>query len=225
MALDALVSALLEEVERSGHKHELFITFTACLVPLLRRLGLYTVKHLPRLMPLLLQQQLTLSGSTRVAAVLLLAEVVIRTWPRMPAHALIIFQVLASAAQQEDDLYFKGGETRGAEAAAAEQLLRKWTGQQEKENETQVAFEHVPGEWLASCTAHKSSSHTKAGTWIAAASRVVSLLCLCAADALKTAAPAAIKGPLRNGKGKSTTNEGVQGPCMQCLLAALNLSS
>ena len=210
-ALDALVTALLEEVERSGHKRELFTIFTACMTPLLLHLGLYTVKHLPRLMPLLLQEQLV-PGSRRLAAALLLAEVVRRSWPRMPAHALIVWEVLTAAAQQEDRSYFEGGEVRGEEAAAAVQLLKRLR-QRQDETAGREGFEDVVSEFYASCGRDVGSS-SQAGAWIAAASRVVWLLHLCAADALGAAA--------ESEHWKEQGSGSLQGPCIQVLLAAAN---
>jgi len=42
-------------VERSAHKPQQRLTFMSCLAMLLPRLGLYSVRHFSRLMPLLLE--------------------------------------------------------------------------------------------------------------------------------------------------------------------------
>jgi hypothetical protein len=50
-----LLQELITEVERSAHKPQQRLTFMSCLAMLLPQLGLYSVRHFSRLMPLLLE--------------------------------------------------------------------------------------------------------------------------------------------------------------------------
>jgi hypothetical protein len=65
-------------------------------VPLMRlhvqAMGLATVRHFSRLMPLLLEWIHAPDLNTRLAALQALHTVAARTWPRLPAHASLIWQ-------------------------------------------------------------------------------------------------------------------------------------
>jgi hypothetical protein len=123
-ALDALLQQLITEAERSGDKPDMRLTFLACLAVLLPAVRLYVVKHLGRILPLLLEWLLLGSASSQAAAAEVLREVVRWSWPRMAVHAGVLWQYMAAAAQAED-------------AAAEEEVRwlawRQAAGQQEEQ--------------------------------------------------------------------------------------------
>lgn len=59
-------------------------------------LGLLTLRFFSTLMPLLLEWCHDLDGATQLKALQVLQQVVIHTWPRMPAHASFLWSQLQS---------------------------------------------------------------------------------------------------------------------------------
>lgn len=72
------------------------------------------VRHFHRLMPLLLEWMHAPDLETRLAAVKVLRTVLTRTWPRLPAHASLIWQHVTSEYKLE---------ARHAEAAGTSMIL------------------------------------------------------------------------------------------------------
>lgn len=123
-AVHALFAELLTEAERAGHKPAQRLVFLACTARLVPRMRLYCVRHLARLMPLLLEWLLAYDAPSRAAA-LRCAELLLRAaWPRMGAHGALLWRHLLAAAARRDGGVWRprgGDEDGGAEQAAAEE--------------------------------------------------------------------------------------------------------
>lgn len=87
-----LMVNLLTEVEREAHEAARALPFLSAMQRLVPSLGLITVRHFARLMPLLLEWLHTPNGEVSLAACNTLAVVSKYTWPRMPAHAAVLKQ-------------------------------------------------------------------------------------------------------------------------------------
>ncbi|KAG2493936.1 hypothetical protein HYH03_007867 [Edaphochlamys debaryana] len=83
----ALAAELLSEMERTAHLPERRMPFMPAAARLVTALGLTTVRHLGRLMPLVLDWLHAPDAPTRIGALRLTNAVVRATWPRVPAHA------------------------------------------------------------------------------------------------------------------------------------------
>ena len=86
------------------------------LVAALQAMGLATVRAFSRLLPLLLEWVHAPDLDTRIAALRTLRSVLARAWPRLPAHASLIWQHIAREYESERAL------ARASVAAAADDL-------------------------------------------------------------------------------------------------------
>eukprot|EP00879_Flechtneria_rotunda_P005699 GHRR01006000.1.p1 GENE.GHRR01006000.1~~GHRR01006000.1.p1 ORF type:complete len:233 (+),score=74.52 GHRR01006000.1:144-842(+) len=94
-----LMKELLTEAERSAHKPQQRLIFLACVALLIPRLGLYILRYFAQLMPLLLEWAHAYDEKTVVVALWVLATVVQHAWPRIEAHAGVIWQHLVQVAK------------------------------------------------------------------------------------------------------------------------------
>ena len=83
---------------------------------ILQAMGLATVRAFSRLLPLLLEWVHAPDLDTRLAALRALRSVLARAWPRLPAHASLIWQHIAREYESECAL------ARASAAAAADDL-------------------------------------------------------------------------------------------------------
>lgn len=97
----SLLLELLQEAERTAHKPAPRLVFMACMGRLLPRLGLYVVRHLEALMPLLLEWVHAYDEQSSVVALQLLALLVRCAWPRMGVHAGVVRRHVGQVIQQE----------------------------------------------------------------------------------------------------------------------------
>jgi hypothetical protein len=93
--------AFLDEAELNGHDADRAAAWLAAVPPLFPLLGLWLVAHFARLMPLLLSWCLAPRQAVRAAALAALLEVMRLTWPRMPAHAGVVWRVLRRVHEEE----------------------------------------------------------------------------------------------------------------------------
>jgi hypothetical protein len=113
----ALFAALLEEGERHSHAAPRAAVWLRAVPALFPAAGLPTlVRHLPRLAPLLLGWALGLHREVRPAALRALEGLVRAAWPRMPAHAAVIWGVVERT--YEDEVRCTGRPAPGAAEAA-----------------------------------------------------------------------------------------------------------
>ncbi|GLI60462.1 hypothetical protein VaNZ11_002620, partial [Volvox africanus] len=87
-----LTSDLLTEIERQAHVPVRRLTFMPAFGHLLAGLGLTSLRYTCRLMPLLLDWLHAHDARTRAAALQLLATVLRATWPRVAAHAGVLWR-------------------------------------------------------------------------------------------------------------------------------------
>jgi hypothetical protein len=92
-----LFEALLDEAERHAHSPARSViwlkTVPLTVFPLL---GIHLTRYFRRLMPLLLEWCVSIQKKVRLSALRAVHAVVRATWPRMPAHAEVIWTVLES---------------------------------------------------------------------------------------------------------------------------------
>lgn len=93
----ALLSELLTEAERAGHKPALRRVFIACAHRLARTLQLQLLRHFSRLLPLLLEWVHAYDPPTRLAALACLRQVLQVCWPRLAPHAGLVWEHLIAA--------------------------------------------------------------------------------------------------------------------------------
>lgn len=105
---------LLQEAERTAYKPQPRLVFMACVARLVPRLGLYVVRHLAALMPLLLEWVHAYDEESSVVALQLLCLLVQQAWPRMGVHAGVIRQHVEQVVRQEQV-------EQGTRAAAGQQ--------------------------------------------------------------------------------------------------------
>lgn len=102
---------MLTEIERTAHLPARRLPFLHTVSYIATCLGLTLLRHSGRLMPLLLEWLHAHDASTRVAALDALAAVVRVTWPRVSAHASVLWcHVLVCVARAG------GGEGRHGQA-------------------------------------------------------------------------------------------------------------
>ena len=92
---------LLQYAERTAHKPQPRLIFMACVACLIPRLGLYVVRHLAALMPLLLDWTHAYDERSSVVAMQLLALLVQHAWPRMGVHAGVLRKHVQEVLRQE----------------------------------------------------------------------------------------------------------------------------
>lgn len=97
----SLMLELLQEAERTAHKPQPRLIFMACVARLVPRLGLYVVRHLAALMPLLLEWTHAYDERSSVVALQLLMLLVQHAWPRMGVHAEVLRKYVAELLRQE----------------------------------------------------------------------------------------------------------------------------
>ena len=73
-------------------------------------MGLASVRYFSRLLPLLLEWLHAVDLDTRLAALPVLHTVLKHTWPRLPAHASIIWQHVAQEFARELDFSQRSGD-------------------------------------------------------------------------------------------------------------------
>jgi hypothetical protein len=100
-AYHSLVIELVREAERTAFKPQPRLIFMACVARLLPQLGLYVVRHLAALMPLLLEWTHAYDEQSSVVALQLLALLVKYAWPRMGVHAGVIRKHVGEVLAQE----------------------------------------------------------------------------------------------------------------------------
>eukprot|EP00803_Ostreobium_quekettii_P010730 evm.model.scf_1932.3 EVM.evm.TU.scf_1932.3 scf_1932:22992-24926(+) len=108
---DIIMKALLKIAEWGSNERQKRLAFMGAIGPLVTAMGLVLVKYFARLMPLLLEWVCAHDAASRLTAIRTLHAVVKHTWPRMPAHAVLIWDVLQRVYDQE-----KGHEERCAES-------------------------------------------------------------------------------------------------------------
>ncbi|GAX81724.1 hypothetical protein CEUSTIGMA_g9152.t1 [Chlamydomonas eustigma] len=96
-----LASELLLEAERHIHTRTRRLTFLVHFPALVKAIGLSTLRHLSRLMPLLLECLQAFDAPSRAAASALMLTVLQETWQRQQAHAAVLLMHLVPAYQQE----------------------------------------------------------------------------------------------------------------------------
>lgn len=101
----SLFDALLEEAERHSHDPSR-VTIWLETVPqsIFPLLGLQLATYFRRLMPLLLEWCTSIQKKVRLGALRAVHAVVRATWPRIPAHAHLIWSVVEAAYQDEGAL-------------------------------------------------------------------------------------------------------------------------
>jgi hypothetical protein len=121
----------------------------ACLGLLLPRLRLYAARHLGRLAPLLLEWLLALDKRSRLAALGCLNALLRACWPRVGAHAQVVWRHLLAAARGADsDLPSFGLE----EALASDRSSNNWQPvEEEGADDEPAAFAEVGRLLLAVC--------------------------------------------------------------------------
>lgn len=100
-AYHSLLIELLQEAERTAFKPQPRLVFMACVARLVPQLGLYVVRHLAALMPLLLEWAHAYDEQSSVVALQLLALLVKYAWPRMGVHAGVIRKHVGEVMGQE----------------------------------------------------------------------------------------------------------------------------
>lgn len=135
---------LLQEAERTAYKPQPRLVFMACVARLVPRLGLYVVRHLAALMPLLLEWVHAYDEESSVVALQMLCLLVQQAWPRMGVHAGVIRQHVEQVVRQEQ----------------VEQGTRAAAGQQHGKKLQEVG---QSGRFGASTTAAVCSRRTEAG--------------------------------------------------------------
>lgn len=118
----SLVLELLQEAERTAHKPAPRLVFMACMGRLLPRLGLYVVRHLAALMPLLLEWVHAYDEQSSVVALQLLALLVRCAWPRMGVHAGVVRRHVEQVIQQE--LVEQGARSNKSQLVTLPELCR-----------------------------------------------------------------------------------------------------
>lgn len=107
----SLFEVLLEEGERHAHSHSRSVlwlqTIPLALFPLL---GIQLTRYYRRLMPLLLEWCVSIQKNVRLGALRAVHAVVRATWPRIPAHAAMIWTVVESTYVDETELSAKPSE-------------------------------------------------------------------------------------------------------------------
>lgn len=94
-------AVFLDEGELGAHLAERAAAWLAAVPPLFPRLGLQLTAHFSRLMPLLLGWCVAPRQSVRAAALEALLEVIRLTWPRIGAHAAVLWRVLRRVYDEE----------------------------------------------------------------------------------------------------------------------------
>lgn len=97
-----LAQELITEAERNAHSAQKRLVFLACLAKLLPCIGLYIVRYFAQLMPLLLEWTHAYDEGTVIVALQVLASVLRHAWPRMAAHADVIWEHLVEVAASAD---------------------------------------------------------------------------------------------------------------------------
>jgi hypothetical protein len=100
-AYHSLLIELLQEAERTAFKPQPRLVFLACVARLVPQIGLYTVRHLAALMPLLLEWVHAYDEPSSVVALQLLSLLVKFAWPRMGVHAGVIRKHVGEVLGQE----------------------------------------------------------------------------------------------------------------------------
>ncbi|KAF6251398.1 hypothetical protein COO60DRAFT_621989 [Scenedesmus sp. NREL 46B-D3] len=124
LAWHHLLQELIIEAERSTHKPQQRIIFMGCLGRLLPCVGLYVLRHTASLMPLLLEWSHACDKASVLAAVRLLGCLVRHAWPRVGAHAGVIWRHLVEVVRAAEERWWlkvgrqEGGTQGGAEAPA-----------------------------------------------------------------------------------------------------------
>ncbi|KAK9803291.1 hypothetical protein WJX72_008564 [[Myrmecia] bisecta] len=116
---DLIMRGMLEEGERHAHVPARRIVWLRAIQPLLQALALVNVRYLGRLLPLLLQWLQEFDRPSRTGALQALHCVIQQTWPRIPAHADLLWQHLQWAHDREK------GAPESAEQPAAVQWIER----------------------------------------------------------------------------------------------------
>lgn len=94
-------AVMLDVGELGSYKEQHAAAWLAAAPPLFPRLGLQLAAHSARLMPLLLRWAEHPAARVRRAALAALLQAVTLTWPRVGAHAAVVWHVLRRVFQQE----------------------------------------------------------------------------------------------------------------------------
>ncbi|KAF8066261.1 HOL3 [Scenedesmus sp. PABB004] len=125
-AYHGLLAELVSEAERSAHKPAQRLVFMACLALLAPRLGLHAARHLGAAMPLLLEWAHAHDERSAQVALLALARLTAVAWPRMPAHAGVLWRhLLALARRAEERCWLARGAAGDGGGDAAEAELQR----------------------------------------------------------------------------------------------------
>ena len=101
----SLFDSLLEEAERHAHDpSRTTIWLETIPQELFPVLGLQLVASFRRLVPLLLEWCTSIQKKVRLGSLRAVHAVICATWPRMPAHAAVIWDVVEAAYQDESAL-------------------------------------------------------------------------------------------------------------------------
>lgn len=88
---------ILSEAERHSHQPPRTHTFLLHLPPLVHALGLATLRHAARIMPLAMEWLRAPDAHTRLGAMVLVQHLAKQTWPRFgPAHATAVLRIMES---------------------------------------------------------------------------------------------------------------------------------
>lgn len=118
---DVVMKSLLKEIERGSHDARKRLIFMTAVCELAQPMGLILVKYFSRLLPLLLEWADAQDVRSRRLAVQTLSIVVKQTWPRIPAHSIMLWDVLQKVYDQESDP--KAGRTGCDELKSAIEAL------------------------------------------------------------------------------------------------------
>jgi hypothetical protein len=102
-AYHQLLLELITEAERNAHKPQQRRIFMACLARLLPCVGLYVLRHMASLMPLLLEWSHAYDEASVLAAVQLLGCVVRHSWPRVGVHAALMWRHLVEVVRAAEE--------------------------------------------------------------------------------------------------------------------------
>ncbi|KAK9915551.1 hypothetical protein WJX75_000610 [Coccomyxa subellipsoidea] len=115
---EQVLGEMLTQGNSYAHVPARRIVWLQAAQPLLQAMGLASVRSFSRLLPLLLDWVHAPDVDTRLAALPVLHAVLKHTWPRLPAHASIIWQHVAQEFARDIEFVQKAGQRVGAVSEA-----------------------------------------------------------------------------------------------------------
>ncbi|BDA44453.1 Uncharacterized protein At2g39910 at C-terminar half [Coccomyxa sp. Obi] len=110
-----VLGEMLTQGNSYAHVPSRRIAWLQAAQPLLQAMGLASVRHFSRLLPLLLEWLHAPDLDTRLAAAPVLHAVLKHTWPRLPAHAGLLWQHVAQEYTREAQFALKSEASAGQE--------------------------------------------------------------------------------------------------------------